>query len=293
MTTQKTNLLALGFDALRSFVVDLGWKRYRADQILSWIYKRHAGEIEAMTDLSMADRCLLSEKATLAHLRILTRLKSIDGTEKFLFELADGKQIESVLIPEARRRTLCISSQAGCTLDCTFCLTALEGLKRNLKADEIVNQFLTVQALLPEGEAITNEELLELPCEILVPAALGGQFTAANAPAVQARLIVEGANGPTTGEADRVLQERGVFIVPDILANAGGVIVSYFEWVQDLQFFFWKEDEVNSRLRDILTGAFHRTLGVARREGVDLRTAAMMEAVSRVARATKLRGIYP
>ncbi len=145
----------------------------------------------------------------------------------------------------------------------------------------------------PEGEAITNEELLELPCEILVPAALGGQFTAANAPAVQARLIVEGANGPTTGEADRVLQERGVFIVPDILANAGGVIVSYFEWVQDLQFFFWKEDEVNSRLRDILIGAFHRTLGVARREGVDLRTAAMMEAVSRVARATKLRGIYP
>ncbi|OGB92339.1 MAG: glutamate dehydrogenase [candidate division NC10 bacterium RIFCSPLOWO2_12_FULL_66_18] len=145
----------------------------------------------------------------------------------------------------------------------------------------------------PEGEAITNEELLELPCEILVPAALGGQFTAANAPAVQARLIVEGANGPTTGEADRVLQERGVFIVPDILANAGGVIVSYFEWVQDLQFFFWKEDEVNSRLRDILIRAFHRTLGVARREGVDLRTAAMMEAVSRVARATKLRGIYP
>jgi glutamate dehydrogenase (NAD(P)+) len=145
----------------------------------------------------------------------------------------------------------------------------------------------------PEGEAITNEELLELPCEILVPAALGGQFTAANAPAVQARLIVEGANGPTTGEADRVLQERGVFIVPDILANAGGVIVSYFEWVQDLQFFFWKEDEVNSRLRDILIGAFHRTLGLARQEGVDLRTAALMEAVSRVARATKLRGIYP
>jgi len=160
VTTQKTNLLALGFDALRSFVTDLGWKRYRADQILSWIYKRHAGEIAAMTDLSIADRRLLTEKASLAHLHILTRLKSTDGTEKFLFELADGKQIESVLIPETRRRTLCISSQAGCTLDCTFCLTALEGLKRNLKADEIVNQFLTVQALLPEGEAITNVVLM-------------------------------------------------------------------------------------------------------------------------------------
>ncbi len=145
----------------------------------------------------------------------------------------------------------------------------------------------------PGGEVVTNEELLTLPCEILIPAALGGQITAENAGSVHARLVVEGANGPTTAEADRILRERGVFIVPDILANAGGVIVSYFEWVQDLQFFFWKEDEVNSRLRDILLGAFRRTLGLAQREGVDLRTAALMEAVTRVARATKLRGIYP
>jgi glutamate dehydrogenase (NAD(P)+) len=145
----------------------------------------------------------------------------------------------------------------------------------------------------PEGEPITNEEILTLPCEVLIPAALGGQLTSANAGAVQARLIVEGANGPTTAEADRRLRDRGVFIIPDILANAGGVIVSYFEWVQDLQFFFWKEDEVNSRLRDILIAAFQRTLSLARQEGADLRTAALMEAVTRVARATKLRGIYP
>jgi glutamate dehydrogenase (NAD(P)+) len=143
------------------------------------------------------------------------------------------------------------------------------------------------------GEPVRNEELLLLPCEILIPAALGGQLTARNAGAVQTRLIVEGANGPTTVDADRLLQGRGIFIIPDILANAGGVIVSYFEWVQDLQFFFWKEDEVNSRLRDILIGAFQRTLRLARQEGVDLRTAALMEAVTRVARATKLRGIYP
>jgi glutamate dehydrogenase (NAD(P)+) len=135
--------------------------------------------------------------------------------------------------------------------------------------------------------------LLTLPCEILIPAALEGQLTGKNAGAVQARLVVEGANGPTTAEADPVLRDRGVLILPDILANAGGVIVSYFEWVQDLQFFFWKEDEVNSRLRDILTGAFQRTLALARRQGVDLRTAALMEAVERVARATKLRGFYP
>jgi glutamate dehydrogenase (NAD(P)+) len=145
----------------------------------------------------------------------------------------------------------------------------------------------------PEGEAVTNKELLSLPCEVLIPAALGGQLTSANAGAVQARLIVEGANGPATAEADRLLRSRGVFIIPDILANAGGVIVSYFEWVQDLQFFFWKEEEVNSRLRDILTTAFQRTLSLAAQERVDLRTAALMEAVTRVARATKLRGIYP
>jgi glutamate dehydrogenase (NAD(P)+) len=145
----------------------------------------------------------------------------------------------------------------------------------------------------PQGEVVSNEELLQLPCEILIPAALGGVLTGKNAGAVQARLIVEGANGPATAEGDRLLRERGVFIVPDILANAGGVIVSYFEWVQDLQFFFWKEDEVNSRLRDILTGAFHRTRRLAQQEGVDVRTAALMEAVTRVARATKLRGIYP
>ena len=145
----------------------------------------------------------------------------------------------------------------------------------------------------PEGEPVTNDEILTLPCDILIPAALGGQLTSANAGAVQARLIVEGANGPTTAEADRLLRDRDIFIIPDILANAGGVIVSYFEWVQDLQFFFWKEEEVNSRLRDILTGAFQRTLTLALHERADLRTAALMEAVTRVARATKLRGIYP
>ena len=155
-----------------------------------------------------------------------------------------------------------------------------------VRAGHVVQEF-------PRGERVSNADLLTLPCEILVPAALGGQITEANASLIRARLIVEGANGPTTEEADRLLRERGVFIVPDILANAGGVIVSYFEWVQDLQFFFWKEDEVNSRLRDILTLAFQRTLALSQKERVDLRTAAMMEAVSRVARATQLRGFYP
>ena len=143
------------------------------------------------------------------------------------------------------------------------------------------------------GEAVTNEELLELPCEILVPAAIGGVITEKNADRVQARLIVEGANAPTTPAADALLRDRGVTVVPDILANAGGVIVSYFEWVQDLHFHFWKEDEVNRRLRDVMVDAYARVAALARDEQADLRTAALMVAVARVAQAKTLRGLYP
>jgi len=143
------------------------------------------------------------------------------------------------------------------------------------------------------GEAVTNEELLELPCEILVPAAIGGVITEKNADRVQARLIVEGANAPTTPAADALLRDRGFTVVPDILANAGGVIVSYFEWVQDLHFHFWKEDEVNRRLRDVMVDAYARVAALARDEKADLRTAALMVAVARVAQAKSLRGLYP
>lgn len=157
---EKTNLLALRFQEVEEFVDHLGWKRYRAKQILSWIYERHAACFEEMTDLSKADRLLLDARAELRHLEIMTRLRSVDGTEKFLFRLEDGRKIESVLIPGEERLTLCISSQAGCTLDCTFCLTAQEGLKRNLKADEIINQVLTIQGVLPEDKRVTNIVLM-------------------------------------------------------------------------------------------------------------------------------------
>jgi 23S rRNA (adenine2503-C2)-methyltransferase len=149
MTNGKKNLLALSFDELEAWVIDLGWKKYRAKQILSWLYPRHAGDFEEMTDLSKADRSLLAERASLHHPEIVARQKSIDGTEKFLLGLEDGNRIESVLIPDENRLTLCISSQAGCTLDCGFCLTAQEKLKRNLKAHEIVGQILTIQRTLP------------------------------------------------------------------------------------------------------------------------------------------------
>jgi glutamate dehydrogenase (NAD(P)+) len=145
----------------------------------------------------------------------------------------------------------------------------------------------------PGATAVSNAELLELPVTILVPAALEGQITAANASRIRARMIVEGANGPTTPEADAVLARNGVVVVPDILANAGGVVVSYFEWVQDLQAFFWDEAEINRRLERLMVQALHQVAATARATGLDLRQAALQRAVQRVAEALTVRGIYP
>ena len=144
----------------------------------------------------------------------------------------------------------------------------------------------------PYGQKISNTEVLELKCDILVPAALEMQITKENAGRLQCRILAEGANGPTTLEADAILKEREIFLVPDILANAGGVVVSYFEWVQDLQNFFWTEQEVNQKLRDILVRAFHEVLRMSQRENVDMRSAALMIGIDRVARAMLWRGLY-
>jgi glutamate dehydrogenase (NAD(P)+) len=144
----------------------------------------------------------------------------------------------------------------------------------------------------PYGEKITNEELLELKCDVLVPAAMEMQITQANAARVQCRILAEGANGPTTPEADTILRDKGIFLIPDILANAGGVVVSYFEWVQDLQNFFWTEEEVNKKLRDILVKAFHEVLDMSRKQAVGMRMAALMIGIDRVAKAMLWRGLY-
>ncbi len=145
----------------------------------------------------------------------------------------------------------------------------------------------------PGADAVTNHELLELDCDILVPAALENQITAANAPRIRAKVVAEAANGPTTPEADAILYDRGVFVIPDILCNAGGVTVSYFEWVQDMQSFFWTESRINESLKEIMDRAFEAVHGMSERHGVDMRTAAYMVAVARVAEATTLRGLYP
>jgi glutamate dehydrogenase (NAD(P)+) len=146
---------------------------------------------------------------------------------------------------------------------------------------------------LPGTQDITNPELLTIECDLLVPAAIGNQFTSANAGDVRARLIVEGANGPTTPQADEIFRRRGIFLVPDIVANAGGVTVSYFEWVQDLQAFFWSEHEVNQKLESIMQRALKEVFHTQEERGVDMRTAAYIHAVERVASATSDRGLYP
>jgi glutamate dehydrogenase (NAD(P)+) len=146
---------------------------------------------------------------------------------------------------------------------------------------------------LPNTEPVSNAELLVLPCDILIPAALENQLTEKNAAQVKARLIVEAANGPTTPEADRILNDRGIVIVPDILANAGGVTVSYFEWVQDLQRFFWAENEINNRLESIMTRSYHAVHNKAVQQETNLRMGAYLLAVATVAEATEIRGVYP
>ena len=162
----------------------------------------------------------------------------------------------------------------------------IEGLIRHVKENKAIADF-------PDVEIITNEELLTLDCDVLIPASIEGQITRYNADKVKAGIIVEGANGPTTPEADRILSEHGVRVIPDILANSGGVVISYFEWVQDLQFYFWKENEIHQRLKEIMSNVFNSVLAMSQEKKIDMRMAAWMIGISRIAEAQKLRGLYP
>lgn len=144
-----------------------------------------------------------------------------------------------------------------------------------------------------DADRITNEELLKIPCDILIPAAIGNQITVKNASEIKCKVLAEGANAPTSPEADEILLDKGIFIIPDILANAGGVIVSYFEWVQGLQNFFWSEQEITSELKKTIISAFKKVYHFSQEQKIDMRLAASMLGIKRVADAKKARGLYP
>ena len=161
----------------------------------------------------------------------------------------------------------------------------LEAAEQHVRANGVLDDFRG-------GDTLTNPELLELDCEVLIPAAMENQITRANAPRIQARIICEGANGPTTANADAILEEKGVFVIPDILANAGGVTVSYFEWVQNREGYYWSRERVEKRLRKIMVNSFKDVMGYTETHGVSPRTASYMLAIDRVAAVHRLRGIY-
>ena len=166
-----------------------------------------------------------------------------------------------------------------------------QGLEMNSLLDHI-RQHRVLKGY-PSGQEVSNSELLELECDVLAPCAVQNQITSSNAGQLKCKLLAEGANGPTSLEADKILQDKGIFVLPDILGNAGGVTVSYFEWVQDTQNFNWTLEEINNRLHKIMVGAFQRTLLRSQRDKIDMRTAALIEGINRVAQAKLLRGLFP
>jgi len=185
--------------------------------------------------------------------------------------------------------------QAGCKVVAVADITGCVYDPKGLDIDDVLHHRYTQHTLAgyARGEVLEKDAIFEVPVDVFVPAALENQIHEGNAKLIQVKAIVEGANGPTTPEAEPILWDKGIFIVPDILANAGGVIVSYFEWVQDLQQFFWTEQEINAKLEFMLKTAFSKVREAADHFSCDLRTAAQVIAVDRVAKATTIRGIYP
>lgn len=209
---------------------------------------------------------------------------SIAGSRTVVQGFGNAGSVAARLMNEAGSKVVAVSDSRGGTYNPSG--LDLTAVARHKNRTGSVTGFR-------EGESITNEEMLELDCEILIPAAMEGQITQENAADIQARIIAEAANGPTSPEADRILYDRGIVVLPDIFANAGGVTVSYFEWVQALQAFPWSEQQVNERLREIMQRSFAAVAGTAETYGVHMRTAALVRAIERVAEINRMRGIYP
>jgi glutamate dehydrogenase (NAD(P)+) len=208
----------------------------------------------------------------------------LEGATVAVQGFGNAGYVSAYLLQEAGARVVAASDTSGAIYDgCGLDARALSRFKQ--QGGRLADSGV--------GDSIDPDSLLELDVDILVPAALEEQITDQNAPRVKAKLILEAANGPTTPAADAILADNGATVIPDIVANAGGVIVSYFEWVQNLSWLRWDEDDINGRLHKIITGSLAETWETARRENVSLRTAALMLAIRRVVEAMELRGIYP
>ncbi len=222
--------------------------------------------------------CMLVTREALKRLRM-----PVTGTRVVIQGFGNVGSVAAQLMENLGLVVVAVSDKSGGIYN-------LKGLKiRDVLQHSRQRRFLSDYK---EADHITNDDLLTLDCEVLVPAAMENVITSQNAKDIKARIICEGANGPTTAGADKILEENGVFVIPDILANAGGVTVSYFEWVQDRGGYFWDEDTVNQRLERIMVESFEEVAGMAGRNGVNLRIGAYMLAIERVAAVHRLRGMY-
>jgi glutamate dehydrogenase (NAD(P)+) len=265
------------------------------DQVMAWVMDTYSMHVGATTTAVVTGKPIElggsagRRDATGRGVSIVAR----EAARHVGFEVAGSRvaiqgfgnvgSVSAVLLQRMGARIVAVTDWKGGVCD-----------ERGLDVDAMVEyarQHRTIEGF-PGGQPLTNDDLFRLDVDILLPAALENQITMKNARDVRARLVIEGANGPTTPEAHRVLHERGVYVVPDIVANAGGVTASYFEWVQNRHGYFWSEEEVNERLESKIMTAFETVVKTARRYRVDLRTAAYVVAIDRVATVTRMRGMY-
>jgi glutamate dehydrogenase (NAD(P)+) len=233
---------------------------------------------------SLGRREATGRGCTIVTRQALKRLRMpVEGARVVVQGFGNVGSIAAQLMEEIGMTIVAVSDKSGA-------LYNPKGLRvRDLQQHVRQHRYLNAYK---EAEQIDNEALLTLDCEVLVPAATENVITSANAADIKARIICEGANGPTTAGADKILDENGVFVIPDILANAGGVTVSYFEWVQDRGGYFWDEETVNQRLEKIMVQSFDEVAQMAARHGINLRIGAYMQAIERVATVHRLRGMY-
>ncbi len=222
--------------------------------------------------------CMIVTREALKRLMI-----PVEGTRVAVQGFGNVGSVAAQMMAQAGMKVIAVSDKSGGVVN-----------PKGLDVSEVLQHCRSGKLLAEYKDAdhVTNEELLALDCDVLVPAALENVITSHNARTIKAKIICEGANGPTTAGADRILEEAGVFVIPDILANAGGVTVSYFEWVQDRGGYFWDEDTVNQRLERIMVRSFEEVAGMASKQGTNLRIGAYMLAIQRVAAVHKLRGLY-